>query len=280
MSRRFLPIPQFVEPYPDESCYSILCRSAVRAAMSSTRFCKEMFERWMNLAAYLWQPFRPDDVVRWFGEETGRMANYSQEHSIFPYRYPMVNRACKWRLREWSDDEYLPEGRLTGMTRDLGHRFWTKEYLYYCPECARDDRETYGETYWHMIPQLPGVTVCPTHMIPLEKSPLLMKNARWDLLPAEYWLPNKGAMKEAIDYAELRIAVDSKWLMENGWGKEVELGLLVSDLSQWDFEQAEAFAARSSRRPTLKNESLYYIRLANSKGESIAEFVDDEIVRY
>ena len=280
MSGCFPPIPKFVEPYPDESCYSILCRNMVRAAMSASRFCWEMFGRWLNLTAYLWQPFRPDDVGRWFGEATGRMAIYAQAHSIFPYRYPAVNSVCKCRLRKWSEDEFLQDGKLKGLTQELGYRCWTKEHLYYCPECVRYDREKYGETYWHMIPQLPGVTVCPTHMVPLEKSALQVKDARWDLLPAEYWLTNAGAQEKNISCDELRIAADSKWLMENGWRKETNLGLLETDLSQRQFERAIAVTMRSSSRFNLKDETLYHIQLANSKGNSITEYVGQEIVRY
>lgn len=35
--------------------------------------------------------------------------------------------------------------------------------LRYCPLCAREDRETRGETYWHRVHQVPGMRVCPTH---------------------------------------------------------------------------------------------------------------------
>lgn len=45
-----------------------------------------------------------------------------------------------------------------------------KRYLRYCPECAKDDREKYGETYWHREHQIPRIRVCPKHKMFLENS--------------------------------------------------------------------------------------------------------------
>ena len=42
--------------------------------------------------------------------------------------------------------------------------------LKYCPICAREDRQTYGETYWHRIHQLRGVCICPVHHCKLHAS--------------------------------------------------------------------------------------------------------------
>ena len=43
-------------------------------------------------------------------------------------------------------------------------------YIRYCPECAKEDREKYGETYWHREHQIPKIRVCPKHRCFLENS--------------------------------------------------------------------------------------------------------------
>lgn len=43
-------------------------------------------------------------------------------------------------------------------------------YIRYCPECAKEDREKYGETYWHRAHQIPRIRVCPQHKCFLENS--------------------------------------------------------------------------------------------------------------
>lgn len=44
------------------------------------------------------------------------------------------------------------------------------QYIRYCPECAKEDRARYGETYWHREHQIPKIRVCPTHRCFLENS--------------------------------------------------------------------------------------------------------------
>lgn len=45
-----------------------------------------------------------------------------------------------------------------------------KEYLKYCPMCAKEQREKYGETYWNRIHQVPEIKVCPKHKCKLLNS--------------------------------------------------------------------------------------------------------------
>ena len=40
-------------------------------------------------------------------------------------------------------------------------------HLQYCPSCTIEDRRSFGESYWHRMHQLPGVTICITHRRPL-----------------------------------------------------------------------------------------------------------------
>ncbi|MBR4577588.1 MAG: TniQ family protein [Clostridia bacterium] len=273
MNTSFLPIPEFVEPYPDENCYSILSRCAVRSALSTSRFRSEMFRNKRDLHCLLWQPFRMEDLSRWFDDAGKRVQDYLKKHSCASYRYPFLEQRNKIHLQEWQDGELLTKGQYVSLARDLGYRGWKEKYLRYCPECVKEDRETYGETYWHMIPQLPGVTVCPVHMVPLENSVLTWNNTKYDLLPAEYWLKDVRPRKEKILYDDLCVAADSKWMMENGWNSKVNFSLLTDSLSVWQFEQAEAKTSLYAVIRSVKAETLYFILLANAKGMSIADCV-------
>ena len=272
MNKRFPPIPQFVEPYPDESCYSILCRCMVRAAMSAARFHRTMFENQNWLACYIWQPFHVEDLYRWFDDAAVRIPIYARDHSCVPYRFPFLHKAHQKDFEDWANGEELSKGIHQKLTMKLGYRKWTKRYLYYCPECTKADRYKYGETYWHMIPQLPGVCVCPIHAVPLEETSLMLEN--WiDLHPAEYWIPDVEPRRETISYDDLRLATDSRWMMEHGWGTEIKLGSLLEGLTNWQFEQAEAKTSRFTNQHSVKNETVYHILLANMKGKSISDFV-------
>ena len=273
MSRRFPSIPHFVEPYPDESCYSILCRCAVRSALSMSRFCRTMFGKQRFTSYYLWQPFQAEELTEWFDDAADKTKRYLIKHSSIPYRYPFLSEICRDDYECWAAGEKLPAGVYQRLTLKMGCRLWTKRYLYYCPECVRSDRKQYGETYWHMIPQLPGVYVCPIHAVPLEQSSLMQGNSWMELHPAEYWLSDTQARRETISYDDLQLAADTKWMMENGWEKEINLYSLLDGLSGWQFEQAEAKSNRFTSRQNVKNETAYHILLANMKGKSIADFM-------
>ncbi len=272
MSMRFPPIPEFVEPYPDESCYSILSRCMVRAAMSAARFHWVMFEKQNWLTCYLWQPFHVEDLSRWFDDAARRVSTYVRYHSCVPYRFPFLHSVQQEDFEDWANGEELNKGMYQHLTMKLGYRKWTKRYLCYCPECAKEDRNKYGETYWHMIPQLPGVYVCPVHAVPLEETSLMLEN--WiDLHSAEYWVPDVEPRKGTISYDDLRLATDSKWMMEHGWEMTLRHKELLEGLSLWQFEQAEATVKRFSSRESVKNETAYYILLANMKDKSISDFM-------
>lgn len=43
------------------------------------------------------------------------------------------------------------------------HQSKTQEKLYVCPDCLKEDRERYGESYLHLSHHLPGVKVCAKH---------------------------------------------------------------------------------------------------------------------
>ena len=45
-----------------------------------------------------------------------------------------------------------------------------RRYLRFCPQCAKEDREERGETYWHREHQIPRIRVCPKHRLFLENS--------------------------------------------------------------------------------------------------------------
>lgn len=59
-------------------------------------------------------------------------------------------------------------------------------FLRYCPACAQENRNVYGETYWHRKHQLRGVSLCYKHGCLLEHSTISAKSEQsYTLCPAE-----------------------------------------------------------------------------------------------
>ena len=59
-------------------------------------------------------------------------------------------------------------------------------YLKYCPVCAEEDRQKYGETYWHRSHQIRNMQICIKHNCMLESSSVSAKSERaFHFYPAE-----------------------------------------------------------------------------------------------
>lgn len=65
----------------------------------------------------------------------------------------------------------MAQGKSKGIYGRLGILInQQRENLKFCSLCAKDDRRKFGETYWHRLPQCPGVKVCHIHKVFLETS--------------------------------------------------------------------------------------------------------------
>lgn len=63
-------------------------------------------------------------------------------------------------------------------------------FLRYCPLCANEDRQKYGETYWHRTAQIPEITICPQHNCCFRETDITMKNnMAITFYPAEILIP-------------------------------------------------------------------------------------------
>ena len=79
--------------------------------------------------------------------------------------------------------------------------------LRYCPACAANDREQYGEAYWHRIHQLIGIYVCPVHRCYLmDSSVMISGKATPSLKTAEEIIPQSESCVFADNEIEIRVA--------------------------------------------------------------------------
>lgn len=62
----------------------------------------------------------------------------------------------------------------------------TEKFLRYCPLCVKEDREEYGETYWHRQHQIRNIQVCAKHKCRLADSIVTAKSEQtFTFCPAE-----------------------------------------------------------------------------------------------
>lgn len=156
----------FPEIYPDELLYSQISRYHQRSGYARFVFTAEDVFKAGKVAHPSIEFVNPytDDAMMWFTKELP-WNTLVEKHTMSPayIRFlPLLRRkeavegiiSCDGN---WKNLMCLPVLN-------------EKRFLRYCPDCAKDDREKYGETYWHREHQIPRIRVCPKHRLFLENS--------------------------------------------------------------------------------------------------------------
>ena len=158
----------FPTPYPDECFYSIFCRYYVRSGISSPMAATKLFfgcDRSL-LVSTVYFPRKLERLDYWVNPDSGITGRQLIcEHTAYPYHsISYVNDI--YQQMEGAIQDGIPENGIENLIRRMiGKCKYVSagQYLRYCPECAQEDIKKYGETYWHRLPQLPGIKICPKH---------------------------------------------------------------------------------------------------------------------
>lgn len=153
-------IVQFPDFYPDELVYSVLARYYTQSGyMRYTFAAEDLFQA---------KTVRPDpDFVNLYTSYTLEMLTRKMsmedvilKHTMFPYYGRFLN---KERRNQAFQALVKMQGNYHNLLPMQKSKDGRKRYLRYCPVCVKEDREKYGETYWHRIHQMIGIEVCPRH---------------------------------------------------------------------------------------------------------------------
>ncbi len=125
------------------------------------------------------------------------------------------------------------------------------EDLRFCPVCITEDKNRWGECYWHRVHQAPGVEVCPIHRVILHK---ISKNTlkvgfETDFLAAESIVdPPSPTIVDTTDFCQaalLNIAIDMAWILNQ---HDLSCDLDFFDQRYFMLLTDRGFVNRSSRR--------------------------------
>lgn len=87
------------------------------------------------------------------------------QHTLLPFYAPFLSENRAQAVR---DHMRFEDGAQVGPRITRTRQGQKTNFLRYCPECAKEDREVLRETYWHRLHQLPGVEACHRHNVFLE----------------------------------------------------------------------------------------------------------------
>ncbi|WP_414569510.1 TnsD family transposase [Nostoc sp. CCY 9925] len=208
----------FPDPYPDELLYSICARFSNRTQYPNTFLTtQELFGTWgAKLTIDL--PRHLNHLVSVLPKgHLYTVDTLINNHTLLPFYSPFLPTERVEIIREnmeGSNQRGIHQS--SGISPSI---IRSPKYLRFCPLCAEEDRKQFGETYWHRLHQLPGVEVCPTHVVFLEDSTVAARNQihNCKLFAAEENLPIISPHYLDLSKPEhtnlLNIAKDVVWLL-------------------------------------------------------------------
>ncbi len=180
--------------YPDELVYSWFCRYYVHSGCFSHKMALQ--ELYCKKSDYLNKEFignLNNDAMEKINEI------YSLDKLVLDHTmYPQYARFIP--LEQKKEALY----RLEHEPCDVHHLFCVlprnegEQYLKFCPMCAREDRERYGEAYWHRKHQIRNMSICMKHKCRLIESSVFAKSEQsFTFCPAESYIGNEEAVVES-----------------------------------------------------------------------------------
>lgn len=150
----------FPTPYPNEWWYSVLCRYHVRSGYQKHQTTmKELFGG--DISISLAGVFPNNTIRKTLAQLPMNLLSFDDvvcRHTLFPFYmrfYPVREKHhVLGRLRRGENVV------VTGIRKYADVPNWHPRY---CPQCVENDRQQYGEPYWHIDHQIPLMTVCPIH---------------------------------------------------------------------------------------------------------------------
>ncbi len=203
-------------PYPDELFYSLCARFSERMQYPSKRSPIQDLLGTGSAIASVGLPSHLDDFIAALPPGHPYTADdLIDNHTLLPFYGPFLPPERLRRVRQDMRGSGGPalHMRIGIMASSVSSPGW----LLACPKCIAEDRERFGECYWHRVHQLPGVKVCPAHKVNLHFSTARAANerTRYEFVSAESALHSLQRIDLPESYCEifLRLAQDAQWLL-------------------------------------------------------------------
>jgi hypothetical protein len=206
----------FPDPYPDELLYSSCARYAERVKYANKKFAKEEIFGGTGFSSIVDFPTRLQSLLESLADNNYSVGEFINKNTLLPFFEPFLpdGRAKIVKREIASSDRNSIAARLGIKAKQIRR----PDYLRFCPLCTENDRQMYGETYWHREHQLTGIPICPKHLCFLENSLLLrgressraFQTAEELIVPAEPHYINPENKNHQI---LLKLAKDAEWLL-------------------------------------------------------------------
>lgn len=187
-------IVYFPNLYPDELVYSWFCRYYAHSGYLSHKtalqelYCKRSDNPSKEFIGNLNAAFR-EQIAKIYplNELVLKHTMYAQYARFIPLEQ---KKTALYRLgHDPCDAHHL----FCVLPREEGEK-----YLRFCPLCAKEDRERYGETYWHRKHQIRNMSICTKHQCKLIESRVSAKSEQsFTFCPAEIYITDSAVVYES-----------------------------------------------------------------------------------
>lgn len=219
-------ITYFPKIYEDELLYSVFARYGMQSGSMTYRSVAEelLTEQGVSISIEFANQLRPEAIHLLCRNSS--LEEMLLKHTMTPYYARFLNKSKREKAI----------GAVFQMKRNYNTFFsipkiksQSKKYLRYCPACVGEEREKYGESYWHRKHQIYGMDVCWKHGCKLIESPVI-NNGRTspDFVPAEsvvkeFEIRYGGELEQSFA-CYVSECMDKVILLEN----DVEIGMFLN----------------------------------------------------
>ena len=230
--------------YPDELVYSWFCRYYVHSGYPNNKMALEdiLYNRHNNPSKEFLGHLNPEmvQVIR----NMYPMDILVLEHTMFPQYARFIKCTKKkdalYRLGNDFCDAHLPFTILPRNEED--------KYLKYCPVCTSEDREQYGETYWHRKHQIRNMNVCTKHKCRLVKSAIPAKSEQSFILDPAETVVQDAMVKYDVNSLEIEFASYMEEIFETPMNFENDTA--INDILYYGMERTKYMSSTGRTRNT------------------------------
>ena len=159
----------FPDPYPDELLYSACARYADRVRYVNKQSVREELLGKIGCSVIIDFPSHLQFLSRMIPNNNYSVDELISENTLLPFFEPFLpcDRAEIVRQEMSKSSE---TNKISARLEIRVKQVRPPDYLRFCPLCVKNDREQYGEIYWHRLHLITGVIICPLHRCFLENS--------------------------------------------------------------------------------------------------------------
>ncbi len=234
-------LSHFPEPYPDELIYSVFCRYYDHSSYAKQASAKaDLFRNPKGPLDPEFLNILTDDamqMIRKIGVE-----KVLTEHTMLPQYLRFTSGKQKQKILQssYNGDPLVIPGF---------HRCY-QQSLMYCPICAAEDRNNYGEAYYRRTHNLRNIGLCPKH-----RCRLVCADIGRNLASAEHKANSRIAALPVRDTAEITIAEYMQHVLEQNMDMCFDSGvkaLLMDRLEKSGFVTDSGHVRAEQLRQTLQ----------------------------